>query len=56
MPTDGHDPPGTSRPREARREYMSISWTAGPSVALPFETRIEFRRLRSTTTPVDVVE
>ncbi len=55
-PTEGHEPPGTVRPRLASEEYMSMSCVPGPTRATPFETLTPDSFDRSMTTPSPMVE
>jgi len=56
MPTEGHEPEGTLRPRRVSARWTSISRAPAPIVARPFETLTPLSRERSTTTPSEVVE
>ena len=58
IPTLGHEPPGTVRPRLASAAYMSISWTPAPIRAVRPRVLTDrwFSRERSTTRPLAIVE
>jgi hypothetical protein len=56
MPTVGHDPDGTVTPRRVSARCTSMSCAPGPTVARPRDTRIPWRRERSSTTPSPVVQ